>query len=69
MIKIWAHRGCSYSYPENTLPAFKAACQLPVTGLERASYPKAVLQLQEGTPPLLECYRSYRTKLEPLVKR
>lgn len=33
-IGIWAHRGCSYAYPENTLPAFKAACQLPVTGIE-----------------------------------
>ena len=30
---------------------------------------KAVLQLQEGTPPLLEYYRSYHIKLEPLVKR
>ena len=33
-INIWAHRGCSYAYPENTLPAFKAACQLPVAGIE-----------------------------------
>lgn len=34
-VKIWAHRGCSYEYPENTLPAFKAACELPgITGIE-----------------------------------
>lgn len=34
-VKIWAHRGCSYKYPENTLPAFKAACELPgITGIE-----------------------------------
>lgn len=34
-VKIWAHRGCSYKYPENTLSAFKAACELPgITGIE-----------------------------------
>jgi len=34
-VKIWAHRGCSYEYPENTLPAFKAACELTgITGIE-----------------------------------
>ena len=27
-VKIWAHRGCSCRYPENTLSAFKAACDL-----------------------------------------
>ncbi len=34
-VKIWAHRGCSYQYPENTLPAFEAACKLPgIAGIE-----------------------------------
>lgn len=33
-MKIWAHRGCSYAYPENTLQAFEAACQYPITGIE-----------------------------------
>lgn len=27
-MKIWAHRGCSQNYPENTLLAFKKACEL-----------------------------------------
>ena len=31
-MKIWAHRGCSQNYPENTLLAFKKACELE--GLE-----------------------------------
>lgn len=33
-MKIWAHRGCSYAWPENTLQAFKAACRYPITGIE-----------------------------------
>ena len=34
-IRIWAHRGCSMAYPENTLPAFEAAAKLPnVAGVE-----------------------------------
>ncbi len=34
-VKIWAHRGCSYSYPENTLEAFEAACLIQgLTGIE-----------------------------------
>ena len=34
-VKIWAHRGCSYQYPENTLAAFRAACELSeLTGIE-----------------------------------
>lgn len=34
-VKIWAHRGCSYRYQENTLPAFQAACELPgIAGIE-----------------------------------
>ena len=34
-VRIWAHRGCSMQYPENTLPAFHAAAKLPqVTGVE-----------------------------------
>lgn len=33
--KIWAHRGCSFKYPENTLAAFEAAAALPgITGIE-----------------------------------
>ncbi len=33
-MNIWAHRGCSYIWPENTLQGFKAACQYPITGIE-----------------------------------
>lgn len=34
-MNIWAHRGCCYRYPENTLPAFSAAAKLPgLTGIE-----------------------------------
>lgn len=34
-LKIWAHRGCSYAYPENTIMAFRAAAQLHgITGIE-----------------------------------
>ncbi len=34
-MEIWAHRGCSYAYPENTLAAFEAACKLEtITGIE-----------------------------------
>ena len=33
-MKIWAHRGCSYAWPENTLEAFYAACKLPIEGIE-----------------------------------
>lgn len=34
-MKIWAHRGCSRMYPENTLPAFeKAAAIQGLTGIE-----------------------------------
>lgn len=33
-MKIWAHRGCSYAWPENTLQAFKAACKYPIEGIE-----------------------------------
>lgn len=34
-VKIWAHRGCSMAYPENTLAAFAAAAKLPgITGIE-----------------------------------
>lgn len=32
---IWAHRGCSLVYPENTLSAFKAAAEIEgITGIE-----------------------------------
>ena len=33
-MNIWAHRGCSYRYPENTLSAFAAACEYDITGIE-----------------------------------
>lgn len=34
-LKIWAHRGCSFAYPENTLEAFEAAAKIPgITGIE-----------------------------------
>ena len=33
-MRIYAHRGCSGTYPENTLAAFKAAVELPITGVE-----------------------------------
>ncbi len=34
-IHIWAHRGCSYNYPENTIEAFRAAAELKgLTGIE-----------------------------------
>ncbi|WP_281864636.1 glycerophosphodiester phosphodiesterase [Planomicrobium okeanokoites] len=33
-MRIYAHRGCSGTYPENTLAAFKAAAELPITGVE-----------------------------------
>lgn len=33
-MKIWAHRGCCYAWPENTLQAFKAASEYPITGIE-----------------------------------
>lgn len=34
-MKIWAHRGCSQRYPENTLTSFLKATELPgLTGIE-----------------------------------
>ena len=34
-MKIWAHRGCSQRYPENTLLAFEKAIEIPgLTGIE-----------------------------------
>ncbi|ANU27385.1 glycerophosphodiester phosphodiesterase family protein [Planococcus versutus] len=33
-MKIYAHRGCSGTCPENTLAAFRAAAELPITGVE-----------------------------------
>lgn len=33
VLKIWAHRGCSQRYPENTLTAFKRAAELYNKGL------------------------------------
>lgn len=34
-IKIWAHRGCSQMYPENTLLSFRKACEIKgLTGIE-----------------------------------
>lgn len=33
-MEIWAHRGCSYRYPENTLSAFQEACRYAIAGIE-----------------------------------
>lgn len=33
-MEIWAHRGCSYRYPENTISSFRAACEYEITGIE-----------------------------------
>lgn len=34
-MKIWAHRGCSQIYPENTITAFEKALKIPgLTGIE-----------------------------------
>ncbi|MFR2694477.1 MAG: glycerophosphodiester phosphodiesterase [Enterocloster bolteae] len=34
-MKLWAHRGCSQRYPENTLLAFEKAAQLQeLVGIE-----------------------------------
>lgn len=34
-MKIWAHRGCSQRYPENTITAFSKAIEIPkLTGIE-----------------------------------
>ena len=34
-MKIWAHRGCSQRYPENTMSAFEKAAQLQgLAGIE-----------------------------------
>lgn len=33
-MEIWAHRGCSYRYPENTLSSFQEACRYEITGIE-----------------------------------
>ena len=33
-MKVFAHRGFSYKYPENTLLAFKEALKLDIYGIE-----------------------------------
>lgn len=34
-MKIWAHRGCSQNYPENTLLAFRKVAEIEgLTGIE-----------------------------------
>lgn len=33
-MNIWAHRGCSYRFPENTLSSFREACRYDITGIE-----------------------------------
>lgn len=34
-MKIWAHRGCSQNYPENTVTAFEKACAISrLAGIE-----------------------------------
>ena len=34
MTKIWAHRGASGYYPENTLPSFQGAVDMKADGIE-----------------------------------
>ena len=34
-MKIWAHRGCSQMYPENTLLAFRKAAEIEYSAYER----------------------------------
>ena len=34
MINIWAHRGCSFTFPENTLSSFAEALKYDITGIE-----------------------------------
>jgi glycerophosphoryl diester phosphodiesterase len=34
VMRIYAHRGCSGTYPENTLAAYRAAAKLPIDGVE-----------------------------------
>ena len=33
-MRIWAHRGCSSRFPENTLTAFREACRYDIAGIE-----------------------------------
>ena len=33
-MNYWAHRGLSRLYPENTLTAFRAACEYDIAGIE-----------------------------------
>ena len=33
-MKIWAHRGCSYRYPENTISSFSKCLEYKITGIE-----------------------------------
>lgn len=33
-VEIYAHRGCSGEYPENTMAAFEAACEIGADGIE-----------------------------------
>lgn len=35
LVRVWAHRGCSMVYPENTLEAFQTAAEIPgIAGIE-----------------------------------
>ena len=47
MTKIWAHRGASGYYPENTLPSFQGAIDLKADGIELD------IQLEEHGLPCL----------------
>lgn len=33
-MEFWAHRGCSFKYPENTLKAFEEALEYDIRGIE-----------------------------------
>ena len=57
MIRIWAHRGCSFHYPENTLTAFREAVTLPgLTGIETD-----VQLTKDGVPVIIHDEKVDRT--------
>lgn len=56
MPEIWAHRGFSALYPENTMPAFRAAAQAGATGVEFD-----VQLTADGVPVVLHDARVNRT--------
>ena len=56
-VGIWAHRGCSMAYPENTLSAFEAAARLKgITGIELD-----VQLTKDGVPVVIHDEKTDRT--------